>query len=237
MKRVLGEDYSGNVAVKEEEQGDKPKEPVKDKDGELKNLAKELEELKKKNLNGTHRGEGGGATFGGGGGGGGGGGAPGGIWDKLIGAEGEGPEEAATADVDPLSTVIRFCTDSLPWICSGVAMPLLSVDNANIYIALAALASYYLKPATGGRNNARPIWLVALQLLGINEKAMDAALSVCRCLSYVMRSMTLYMIAYWVTQAIINAVDDGHGGSADGNGGYAHSPLPPPVDDELTHEF
>ena len=139
------------------------------KERELEEIAKELEELRKKDLSGTFRGEGGSASFGGGRGGGGGGTNAASIFERLLNdpaaATAAGEEEEAHAS----SRVAKFMLNTFPWIAAGLLVP-----NATLYVALAAVAGFYLQSAVlSGNSRRRPVWSALLTLAGVSEQGND----------------------------------------------------------------
>ena len=183
MKLVMGEATSGSDGgsriaddssshIEEAVQDEGQVAETQDKDRELEEIAKELEDLRKKELSGTFRGEGGSASFGGGGGGGGGRGGGGmnaaSIFERLLNdpaAAAAGEEDGADAS----SPVAKFMLNTFPWVAAGLLVP-----NATMYVALAAIAGFYLQSAVlGGNSRRRPVWSALLTLAGVSEQGND----------------------------------------------------------------
>ena len=191
MKLVMGEATSGGSEggnrvpdnVNQPEAGTEPDEeqvsPPQDKDRELEDIAKELEELRKKDLSGTFRGEGGSASFGGGRGGGGGTNAAASIFERLL----NDPAAREEVEVDATTRIAKFMMNTFPWIVAGLLVP-----NATIYVALAAIAGFYLQTAVLGGNTSRPVWSALLTLAGVSEQGKYFFIS------YVLLKRTTYLV-------------------------------------------
>ena len=186
MKLVMGEATSGSDGgsriaddssshIEEAVQDEGQVAETQDKDRELEEIAKELEDLRKKELSGTFRGEGGSASFGGGGGRGAGGGGGGGgsnvtgIFERLLNDPTAAAAVGGEEEADASSKVAKFMLNTFPWIAAGVLVP-----NATMYVALAAIAGFYLQSAVlGGNSRGRPIWSALLTLAGVSEQGND----------------------------------------------------------------
>ena len=177
MKMVMGEASAagGGGSVNDDKNSrhaeEAPDEELvtdhQEKDRELEEIAKELEELRKKDLSGTFRGEGGSASFGGGRGGGGGTDAAASIFQRLL----NDPAAAAAGEVeeaDTFSVVAKFMMNTFPWIAAGLLVP-----NATMYVALAAIAGFYLQSTVLGGSRRRPVWSALLTLAGVSEQGND----------------------------------------------------------------
>ena len=185
MKLVMGEATGGSDGGRRitDDRNSPDEEAVRDgdlvvkpqdKDGELEEIAKQLKELRKKDLSGTFRGEGGSASFGGGGGRGAGGGGGGGsnvtgIFERLLNDPTAAAAVGGEEEADASSKVAKFMLNTFPWIAAGVLVP-----NATMYVALAAIAGFYLQSAVlGGNSRGRPIWSALLTLAGVSEQGND----------------------------------------------------------------
>ena len=68
--------------------------------------------------------------------------------------------------MDASSKIAKFMMNTFPWIAAGLLVP-----NATIYVALAAIAGFYLRSAVlGGNSSGRPVWSALLTLAGVSEQ-------------------------------------------------------------------
>ncbi len=236
MKRVLGEELNDASASAAGEEDVRLEEAGND-DAKLQEMARELQELRKKELEGTNRGEGGGIrrqTAAGG---------EAGIFGRLLGADDSNPTATGNAPAegpaDPASAVINFLYDYFIWMVMGCVLAYMSVsgaaeaDNAHLYVALAAVGLHVSRAMTEAGGGARQTLIYTmLPLFGFGQRAI----SVFRCIAYILWATTVYTFTHAAAKAVINAVagPDKFDAAMPVTG---HPPPPPPVDDELVHDF